>query len=86
MGQWKKDLNRDLRRDGSRSTNTFFPDGTFRKRRRECKGFREEPYFGGVGKRKGREQGSGAEIQKVREGQEEGEVMPWAELGELSKS
>lgn len=93
LGPWERALNRDWRRDESRSTNTFFLDGTFRKRSRKCKGFRGETYFVGVGKGKGeREQGSQAE--EAREGQVVGEEtctntsgqMPWAELGKLLKS
>lgn len=34
---WEKVFNRDLRRDESRSTNAFFPEGTCRKRSRRCK-------------------------------------------------
>lgn len=55
-------MNRDLRRDESRSTNTFFPEGTFRTRSRRCKGFRGETYFSSVRKERG--EGQHLELRK----------------------
>lgn len=50
-----------MRRDESRSTNTFLPEGTFKKRSRRFKGFRGETYFARVRKERGKGAGSGAQ-------------------------